>query len=53
MKKSPPFAHISVQGVKHQPVGALYENREALTERPLSDNPLYQRLLAPLRKVGV
>lgn len=30
-------------------VGALYENREAITDRPLSDNHLYARLLAPYR----
>ena len=30
-------------------VGALYENRESVTDRPLSDNRLYDRLLAPYR----
>lgn len=30
-------------------VGALYENREAITDRPLSDNKLFDRLLAPYR----
>ncbi len=30
-------------------VGALYENREAVTDRPLSDNKLFDRLLAPYR----
>ncbi len=30
-------------------VGALYENRESVTDRPLSDNHLYARLLAPYR----
>lgn len=30
-------------------VGALFENREALTDKPLSDNPVYARLLAPYR----
>ena len=30
-------------------VGALYENREAVTDRPLVDNKLYDRLLAPYR----
>lgn len=30
-------------------VGALYENREAITDRPLSDNRLFDRLLAPYR----
>lgn len=30
-------------------VGALYENREAVTDRPLTDNRLYDRLLAPYR----
>lgn len=30
-------------------VGALFENREAITDRPLSDNHLYARLLAPYR----
>ena len=33
-------------------VGALYENREAVTDRPLADNPLYVRLLAPYRALG-
>ncbi len=30
-------------------VGALYENRESVVDRPLSDNHLYSRLLAPYR----
>lgn len=31
-------------------VGALYENREAMTDRPLADNKLFVRLLNPHRK---
>lgn len=31
-------------------VGALYENREAVTDRPLADNQLFTRLLNPYRK---
>ena len=31
-------------------VGDLYANRETLSERPLSENRLYERLLAPYRK---
>ena len=31
-------------------VGSLYENRETLSERPLHENRLYERLLAPYRK---
>lgn len=30
-------------------IGALYENRESVVDRPLSDNRLYDRLLAPYR----
>ena len=30
-------------------VGDLYENRMAQTDRPLSDNKTFQRLLAPYR----
>lgn len=30
-------------------VGSLYENRETLSERPLHENRLYERLLAPYR----
>lgn len=30
-------------------VGALFESREAITDRPLSDNRLFDRLLAPYR----
>ena len=31
-------------------VGALYENREALIDRPMADNQLFTRLLNPYRK---
>lgn len=31
-------------------VGSLYENRESLTDRPLTGNPLFERLLNPYRK---
>ena len=30
-------------------VGSLYENRETLSERPLHENRLFDRLLAPYR----
>ena len=30
-------------------VGAVYENREALTDRPMAGNPLFERLLNPYR----
>lgn len=30
-------------------IGALYEQRESVVDRPLSDNPLFARLLAPYR----
>lgn len=32
-------------------VGALYENREALTDRPMSESPVFVRLLAPYRRM--
>lgn len=31
-------------------VGALYEDREAVTDRPLADNQLFTRLLNPYRR---
>ena len=34
-------------------VGALFENRESVTDRPLSDNPLFARLLGPYRVLEV
>ncbi len=30
-------------------IGSLYENRETLSERPLSENRLFERLLGPYR----
>mgnify|MGYP001465328213 CR=1 FL=1 len=30
-------------------IGSLYENRETLSERPLHENRLFERLLAPYR----
>jgi len=34
-------------------VGDLYENREAQSDRPMMDNRLLDRLLAPYREIGV
>lgn len=33
-------------------LGALYENRESVVDRPLSENPLFARLLAPYREMA-
>ena len=34
-------------------VADLFENREAVTDRPLADNQLFIRLLAPYRKLAL
>lgn len=34
-------------------IGALYENRESVTDRPLSESVLFTRLLAPYRSLAV
>ena len=34
-------------------VADLYENREAVTDRSLYDNPTFARLLAPYRKLAL
>lgn len=34
-------------------VGALYENRESVTDRPLSESVLFTRLLQPYRNIGI
>lgn len=34
-------------------VGALYENRESVSDRPLSESVLFTRLLAPYRKLAL
>lgn len=34
-------------------IGALYENREAVTDKPVSESVLFTRLLAPYRKLAL
>ena len=34
-------------------IGALYENRESVTDKPVSESVLFTRLLAPYRKLAL
>ena len=34
-------------------IGALYENRESVTDKPVSESVLFTRLLAPYRNIGI
>ena len=34
-------------------IGALYENRESVTDKPVSESLLFTRLLAPYRKLAL
>jgi len=34
-------------------IGALYENRESVTDRPLAESVLFTRLLQPYRNIGI
>ena len=34
-------------------IGALYENRESVTDKPVSESVLFTRLLAPYRSLSV
>ena len=34
-------------------IGALYENRESVTDRPIAESVLFTRLLQPYRNIGI